>query len=266
MPNREPTESRDAWFPTTSEATSRAASTLTVDELHHMALPLDPDERLRLVARLWKSLPADHRAALLTLQLEDAGDPLDAAEHFAVSPPVDPFWPKVRERLFDRSHASGLYSAPRRFDLATIFVVTAAYSLLLGGLTALDGLTGPAAAPFVKIVFSGLVAIIAATQAMFLRVSNPRGVSIVTGAVAYTLISWIIWLSDPNYFIWNSFFFVTFINGIIGGGILGYLLGTLVGGVFLVADVLRGKFEGRSKLESDDSSAKTEEEQRDDTV
>jgi hypothetical protein len=264
MPNHEPTESRDAWLATTSEATSRAASTLTVDELHRMALPLDPDERLRLVARLWKSLPADHRAALLTLQMEDARDPLDATEHFAVSPPIEPFWPKVRERLFDRSHASGLYSAPRRFDLATIFVVTAAYSLLLGSLTALDRLTGPNAAPLVKIAIGGLVAIIAATQAMFLHVANPRGVSIVTGAVAYTLMSWIIWLSDPYFFIWNSFIFVTFINGIIGGGILGYLLGTLVGGVFLVADVLRGKFEGRSK--SDDSSARAEEVQRGDTV
>ncbi len=148
MPNHEPTESRDAWLATTSEAASSAAITPTVDELHRMALPLEPHERLRLVARLWKTLPADHRAALLTLQLEDARDPHDATEHFAVGRPIEPFWPKVRERLFDRSHASGLYSAPRRFDLATIFVVMAAYSLLLGGLTALDGLRP---APLVKI-------------------------------------------------------------------------------------------------------------------
>jgi hypothetical protein len=45
-----------------------------------------------------------------------------------------------------------------------------------------------------------------------------------------------------------------FFNGIIGGSVLGYLLGTLVGGVFLVADVLRGKFEGRAQPESPDDA------------
>ncbi len=71
---------------------------------------------------------------------------------------------------------------------------------------------------------------------------------------------------DTYVFFPNSFFVVTVINGIIGGGILGYLLGTLVGGVFLVADVLRGKFEGRAKPDAEDSSAKTEEELGGDTA
>lgn len=220
-----------------------------IDDIFRAAGPLTPDERLRLVARLWKTLPRDHRAALVTLQLEDAhGDRERSAIH-RPDPPIDPIWPKVRERLFDRSHASGLYSAPRRFDLATIFVVTAAFSLLLGGLTLMG------APPVVKVVIAGLIGIIATTQALFQNVASPRGVSIIAGAVAYTLMSWIIWYTMPFAFP-IPFFVVMFINGVIGGSIAGYLLGTLVGGVFLVADVLRGKFEGRAPANAAEDATK----------
>ena len=131
-----------------------------------------------------------------------------------------------------------LYSAPRRFDLATIFVVTAAFSLMLGSLSALD------ATPEVKIAISVLAAVVAASQALFLNVANPRGVSIVTGTVACTLMVWIGFAFSPHVNPAVLFVFTIFF-GIIGGGVAGYLMGTLVGGVFLVADVLRGKFEGR---------------------
>jgi hypothetical protein len=146
-----------------------------------------------------------------------------------------------------------LYSAPRRFDLATIFVVTAAYSLLLGGLTAMD------ASPLVKVVVTALVTIIAVAQAFFLKIANPRGVSIVAGSIAYTLISCLIWITFRNIFI-DSFFLVVLINGVIGGGIIGYLFGTLVGGVFLVADKLRRKMEGRHTNEMPDKLATDESE------
>lgn len=234
----------DEWLTTAKDGPHNAA-TSAVDELHRLAMPLDPDEKLRLVARLWKSLPQEHRAALLTLQLEEKRND---GQRFGFARPqqIDPLWPKIYQVLFDPTNVSELYSAPRRFDLATIFVVTAAYSLLLGLLSALDAL------PIIKVVISVLVAIVATTQALFLPVANPRGVSIVTGAVAYTVISWIIWFSLRGVFP-NSFFFVTFINGIVGGSILGYLVGTVVGGVFLVADKVRTRFE--SKKQSDDADA-----------
>lgn len=208
----------------------------TVDQLHRLALPLEPDDRLRLVTRLWKSLPYSHRSAFLTLQLEQRHD--DPYNNFYAPPQtaIDPLWPKINKVLFDRSNISELYSAPRRFDLATIFVVTAAYSLLLGALTALG------APPVVKVVLSLLVAIIATTQALFLPIANPRGVSILTGAAAYTVISIVLWFSFRGIFA-NSFVLAFFINGIVGGAILGYLIGTVVGGVFLVAEKLRHRFE-----------------------
>jgi hypothetical protein len=248
MTNDEKRVPLDEWLAPMSEPTGDPPRTLSLEEVHRLTLTLDPDERLRLVARLWNTLPTDHRAALITLQLEDAQGSREESEFHRPDAAIDPIWPKVKEWLFDRTQISGLYSAPRRFDLATIFVVTAAYSLLLGGLSWLG------APPIVKVAIAGLVAIIAASQAMFLKTANPRGVSILTGAVAYTIFSWFIWMAIPRGFLWNSFFFVVVINGIIGGAIMGYLMGTLVGGVFLVADVLRGKFEGRVQSETHDTS------------
>jgi hypothetical protein len=205
-----------------------------VDELFRQAEPLSADERLRLVARLWSTLPRDHRAKLVTLQLHDQYLGGDKPVHLQPTPAGTLLWPKIHERLFALDSTSRLYSAPRRFDLATIFVVTAAFSLMLGALTAM-GL--PA---IVKVVFAALFSIVATTQALFLKVANPRGVSIITGMVAYTVISWCIWMSVP--YVFESFFVTTFINGIFGGAILGYLFGTLVGGVFLTADHVRRRF------------------------
>ena len=235
---------------TTAKEGPHNAATSAVDELHRLAMPLDPDEKLRLVARLWKSLPNEHRAALLSLQLE-AQRTSGPSFGLARPQPIDPLWPKIHKVLFDPTNVSELYSAPRRFDLATIFVVTAAYSLLLGALSALDAL------PIIKVVISVMVAIVATTQALFLPFANPRGVSIVTGAVAYTIISFMIWFSIRGVFP-NSFFFVTFINGIVGGSILGYRVGTVVGGVFLLADKVRGKLEGRTQEFSDTSASASE--------
>jgi hypothetical protein len=209
-----------------------------VDELYRQAALLPAHDRLRLVARLWSELPRDHRSTFVTLQLQDLHVDRNPTEYFVLSEPREPLWPKIRERFFAPDHASSLYSAPRRFDLATIFVVTAAYSLMLGGLTAMG------MPPIVKVVITAMITIVAATQALFRKVANPRGISIVTGAVAYTVISWCIWVSLRRVFP-NSFFVVIFINGIIGGAIIGYLAGTLVGGVFLVADRVRQRFEGR---------------------
>jgi hypothetical protein len=222
----------------------------TVDELHHLALPLDADERLRLVARLWKSLPADHRAALLSLQLEDARDSRGASARSAVSPHIEPLWPKVRERLFDRSHISGLYSAPRRFDLATIFVVTAAYSILFGAMSALNYYFSPT----IQVAVGVLVTVVAVTQAFYKDIANPRGVSIITGSVTQAVIVAIVRIFVPHSFPGPLLLVIVF-YGLIFGAISGYAAGVLVGGVFLVADALRKWYARKSGTPRDDADA-----------
>jgi hypothetical protein len=71
---------------------------------------------------------------------------------------------------------------------------------------------------------------------------DPRRASIYVGAAAHTFFSLVIWWFAPKLFFFDSFFFVAIINGLIGGAAMGYMAGALVGGVFLIADALRGKF------------------------
>lgn len=144
-------------------------------------------------------------------------------------------WEELMRPLFDPRRASGIYSVPRRFDLATIFVVTAAYSILLGGLTALD------ATPIIKTLVAGFVTIVAVAQASLEKRIHPRGTSILAGAIAYSIITAIVWLELRRHV--PIPFIAVAIAGVLLGGFFGYLTGTVVGGVFLVADVLRGRFE-----------------------
>jgi hypothetical protein len=227
----------DEWLVNSRDPERDPPRAPTVDEVHRLAQSLDPDERLRLAARLWSGLPQSQRATLVSLQLEDGGNPrtryAQSSNRASNGAKKRGFW----DPPFDGDNATKLYSAPRRFDLATIFVVTAAFSLLLGGLTALD------APPVVKITISGFVTVIAVAQALLQKVVNPRASSIVAGAIACTLSAWCIWLIFPRIFPGSLIVYSVIIAML--GGTLGYLAGTLVGGVFLVADVVRGKFEGR---------------------
>lgn len=221
---------------------------VSTDELHRASLALTHDDRLRLIVQLWKSLPAEHRSALLTLQMEDAARrenyPLPGSK-VALKKASGP---TLLDKLFDPSHTSDLYTAPRRFDLATIFVATAAYSLVLGGLTALGW------PPVVKVIVSLLAAAIAVAQALFKTRANPRGVSIVTGVAVCTLFTWIGFAAGAHRELPISLPAATVFLGLMGGSIAGYLIGTCVGGVFLVADMARGKFERRDLSDGGDSS------------
>jgi hypothetical protein len=199
-----------------------------LDDAFQQAAALAAVDQVKLIARLWTMLPATHRAALLRVQLNEIQTSPPAASSAMRD---DAFGRTIKRFLFDRGHTSDLYSAPRRFDLATIFVVTAAYSIILGGMSALDS------QPITKIFVVGLVTLVAAGQALFHDRANPRGVSVIIGAAASTLFSWILWLSDPG----ESLIFVTII-GFVFGAILGYIAGVVVGGMFLVADLLRRRY------------------------
>jgi hypothetical protein len=224
--------------PEVAVAPREAVRTPTVDEVHRLAQSLTHLNRLKLAARLWTSLPPTYRSVLIQLQLEDVENPQAITPP---EPPADTSGQTLRRFLFDRTNTSELYSAPRRFDLATIFVVTAAYSLLLGGLSALDF------GPEVKFVAVGLLTVVAAGQALFHDQANPRGVSVVIGAAAYTLFTFVMWSMYPRSFP-RSFFFVVVINGLLFGSLLGYIAGVLVGGMFLVAERLRGTLSPQEKV------------------
>lgn len=220
----------------------------SLDVLRQDALELNADDRLRLVVQLWKSLPVEHRSALLTLQMEDAARRANQPLPQSKAVLRKPSGPTLMDKLFDPSHTSDLYTAPRRFDLATIFVVTAAYSLVLGGLTAMGW------PPVFKVIVSLFAAAIAVAQALFKTRANPRSVSIVTGVAVGTLFTWIGYAAGAHRVLPIPLPVATILLGLVVGSISGYLIGTCVGGVFLVADMVRGKFERREVNDGGDLS------------
>ncbi len=215
-----------------------------------LAQSLDPKDQVRLIARLLESLPPKHRAAIVEFGMQSVWLPGDKVDIRVDLPRVDSIWPTLWEWLFDPAKSSGLYSAPRRFDLATIFVVTAAYSILFGAMSALNYYFGP----ITKVAVGVLVTIVAVAQAFYNDIANPRGVSIVTGAITQTIIVTVIEVFSPQL-IPEPALVVVILYGVLGGMVSGYLAGVLVGGVFLVADALRAKLDNRSKTELNESAA-----------
>lgn len=206
-----------------------------VAEVMELAEKLEPADRTQLIIWLWGTLPTDSRTAIMAFGLENLrkrshdGFAYQCAPH--ASPGPSPLW----QMLFDPKRTSGLYSAPRRFDLATIFVVTAAYSILFGAMSALDS------TPIAKVLVGILVTTVAVSQALYHNLANPRGVSIITGAITLSVLLLLLAIYGPGW--WRpSLVFIVFF-GLIGGALVGYLCGVLVGGVFLVADALRRRFE-----------------------
>jgi hypothetical protein len=125
------------------------------------------------------------------------------------------------------------YSAPRRFDLATVFVVTTAYALLLGGLKAAGAWTA------ISVVIAGAVTCIGISQALLFSGRRPRLASILTGTVIAACLIYVGWLYLPRH-IPPYYLLATIVVLMLFGVLSGYLAGGVVGGVFLVADVLRG--------------------------
>jgi hypothetical protein len=225
------------------------ATPAQLDELFKGAETLDANDRLRLIARLWASLPDTHWAApseqelaLIQRQLND----------FDTDGLGEVPWRIIRQMTAERArqaNAVKIYSAPRRFDLATIFVVTSAYSLFFAILS------GFGADPWVSIVLGGFITLVGIGQALLFGGGKPRAASIITG-VAVMVTASIAWQIYDNRMRSDEFLIFLLFSQTLSGAIAGYLAGVLVGGVFLVADVIRRTFvrsEETPELEADAS-------------
>ena len=131
-----------------------------------------------------------------------------------------------------------VYSAPRRFDLATMFVVIIVYSCLLGLFV---GVRLPNQATFSVLGFLTAVAI--AQPALF-GGKMPRLASVIVGGVALPLIFVLL-----NFLVMGaplSYALMGCVCCLPLGISFGYLAGALVGGVFLIADWVR---QGRGTID-----------------
>lgn len=131
-----------------------------------------------------------------------------------------------------------LYSAPKRFDLSTMLVVTTAYALLFATMKALD---------FREIsffYFSGLITFIGAAQSLLCSWQKPRTVSILAGLVFHmAMYVWAFRRAGYSLYMIADLFQMLFF-----GTILSYFCGVLVGGVFLVSEFLRTILLGRAPI------------------
>lgn len=129
---------------------------------------------------------------------------------------------------------AGLYSAPRRFDLATIMVVTLAYALLFGGLRLLK------LDPIAILITAGLFTSIGIGQALFFRGRKPRLSSVAIG-IAYIAGNYFFHAvnREPALLRAEPFVVMVWMSIGIAGAISGYLAGVAVGAVFLLSDLTR---------------------------
>jgi hypothetical protein len=139
-----------------------------------------------------------------------------------------------------------LYSVPRRFDLASLLVVTTAYAILFTGMTVL-------AFPLKTFLyFAFLIAVVAVAQSLFTGRTSPRSISLIAGTAYHITVTIGLGLlaayfptvltdsgrsADARFSI-SLMLFTTLFSPASG-----YLSGVLVAGAFLVADYLR-KFLG----------------------
>jgi putative addiction module component (TIGR02574 family) len=205
-----------------------------VDDAFHFVEPLSPDDRLRLIARIWASLPPDHWAAPTAEELADVERRL--AEHDS-GQTADVPWEIVNRMLVNHAAPKGgrIYSAPRRFDLATIFAVTTAYSLLFAALSAIHVPTTAIA------IAAGFITLVGIGQALLFGGQKPRLASALVGVLCYSIAATGYWLMGPPMMP-EPLLLGALVYALFVGAVSGYVAGVLVGSVFLVADKLRCRF------------------------
>jgi hypothetical protein len=223
-----------------------------VDEVVRLAESLGPDDRVKLIARLWKLLPQESWPRPTADDLDEAHRQLGKA---GIARNESVPWPLVEQILADsvRSSRPKVYSAPRRFDLTTILVVTAGYAVLFGGLKMIFSSLGETSG--VAITIGGFVTAVGIGQALLYGGRKPRTASIMVGAVLSSIIMVGFSLWSTRRGMTGSMLPFIVVYGAVSGIIYGYLAGVLVGGVFLVADLVRRRFKRVSVDAANDAPA-----------
>ncbi|KAA5538503.1 hypothetical protein FYK55_27575 [Roseiconus nitratireducens] len=134
----------------------------------------------------------------------------------------------------DKQHPQkrrGVYSAPRKFDLATVLVVTTAFAMLFAFLNALG------ASSLVTSLIAILLVLVALGQAVLFGGRHPRQASLAVGSVfsvvVVALLGKINLSSGPDSIIFSV------LGNLAVGALYGYFAGVLVGSVFMVSELLR---------------------------
>ncbi len=138
------------------------------------------------------------------------------------TPPLPPLPPQEAK----------LYSVPRRFDLATIIVVTIAYALLFATLRLMR------CQPIAFVVVAGFITCVGIGQALFFGGKRPRISSVLVGVVCLvgTCMVFALFRGWPRFDVRTA---ALALRSAIAGAFSGYTAGVIVGSVFLISDVMR---------------------------
>ena len=146
---------------------------------------------------------------------------------------------RAQAALFEGRPVAKIYSVPRRFDLSTLFVVSTAFAAMFALLGYLD--FSSAAKLACCAFFSG----VGLAQAVLYGSRAPRLSSVLAGGMLLSILP--IMFYPPR----NPASLVCTIAGLgILGPPSGYIAGTIVGGIFLVADNLRNWIARRASRNS----------------
>jgi len=126
---------------------------------------------------------------------------------------------------------AGVFSAPRKFDLSTVLVVTTAYAAVFSLLRAIG------IPPVVVFIVATFFTSVALGQAILFGAEHPRLASAIVGSAFFVVALTIYALLDPgatpeelpSMIVWN----------LISGAFWGYVGGVVVGFVFMVAHWVR---------------------------
>jgi hypothetical protein len=136
------------------------------------------------------------------------------------------------------------YAVPRRYDLTTLFVMSLAYAILFGCIRAAG------ASPGVFAVVAGFITLIGVCQAVLFRGRRPRLASMIGGLLFLVGSGMVGPLLGGD---WRALAACLHPCLIVGSIVLGYAVGSLIGGVFLVADYCRGAVRRIVKSDSSDT-------------
>lgn len=132
--------------------------------------------------------------------------------------------------------ASGIYSAPRRFDLTTVFVATTAFAVLYAALLALN-------APLIVVgIICAMLTLVALGQAVLFRSRYPRLASSLVGSIFSAITAGTLAAVSGNA---PAVVPLAIVNA-FAGIFYGYFAGVLVGSVFMTAEAIR-KLAGRKR-------------------
>lgn len=133
---------------------------------------------------------------------------------------------------------SKIYSAPKRFDIATMMVVTVAYAFLFMLISTVVGMNNSTSV-WASAIIGLYLAYIAIAQIVLFKGDEPRFASVVAGAAAFSLTVFAVSaFGNENNGIWNCLA-MAFLAGVFFGAPVGYFAGATVGGVFLISDMRR---------------------------